>query len=102
MKDEYPNTPIKKFIGLRSKLYCVDVGFSIPKSKGIPKCVSRKRKFTDYEQVLTSKKPKCEEFYRISSKKHCLSTEFIKKIGLSVFDDKRLIGDDGVCSVPYV
>ena len=38
---------------------------------------------------------------RIQSKKHKIGTYEIKKISLSVFDDKRFVLDDGIHTLTY-
>ena len=38
---------------------------------------------------------------RIQSKKHKIGTYEIKKISLSVFDDKRFVLDDGIYTLTY-
>ena len=65
--------------------------------KGVNKQVKdTKLKFDDYEQCIKSMQVKEVTMNCIRSDHHKLFTYEIKKVGLSAYDDKRYICDDGV------
>ena len=102
-KDECADDAAIRFVGLRSKMYSLELLSEKSKqtAKGIPQRISRKRKIDEYEDVLVSKVARHEEFQAIQSKADSISTNTVHKISLALFDDKRIISLDGVSSVPY-
>ena len=101
-KDELKGNRMLKFVGLRPKLYSYiyeQDGITIEKNtaKGVKKRVKNtKLKFDDYEQCMKIMQVKKVTMNCIRSDHHKLFTYEIKKIGLSSYDDKRYICDDGV------
>jgi hypothetical protein len=102
-KDELASKKIKKFIGLRSKMYAFEAEDDVQKKlKGIKKYVLRKEiTIADYEQCLFKNKTFCHEQSLIRSRKHKLETITQKKISLSPNDTKRKILDDGISTYAH-
>jgi hypothetical protein len=97
-KNESP-TPIKEFIGLRSKLYTFineDDNKAYNKCKGVKKCVAKNILLDDYRSTLYSRKNMFIKQNCIRSYEHQLFTETISKIALSCNDDKVFILDNNV------
>ena len=105
MKDELASKCRTKFIGLRPKLYSFEFlttdGSKRVKNtaKGVQKAMKNRLAFDDYEACLTHMNTKIVEINRIRSDHHKLYTYNINKIGLSAFDDKRYILDDGITTL---
>lgn len=120
-KDECSDVPIKEFIGLRSKLYTfktVDDRVK-KKAKGIKKniiskhisfedfkeCVHSKTIFKNNEPVTINKDNKKMNNYRMMklfrSKKHLVETITCNKLALSNLDNKRIICDNKIDTLPY-
>ena len=106
-KDECNGIPIKEFIGLRSKLYSFITNDNRvqKKAKGIKKCVIKHEiTFTDFKNCLMNLLPEKEK-YRvmklIRSKKHIVNTVTVNKLSLSNTDDKRILKENGVDTIPY-
>ena len=101
-KDELKGNCMLKFVGLRLKLYSFIYekdGVFIKKNtaKGVKKNVkNNKLKFDDYEQCIKCMQVKEVSMNCIRSDHHKIFTYEIKKIGLSAYDNKRYICDDGV------
>ncbi len=101
-KDELHGRAMLKFVGLRPKLYsyaCEEGGNVVEKNtaKGVKtKVKNTKLTFADYEQSLRTMKVKSVSMNTIRSDRHKLYTQTVNKIGLSAFDDKRYICEDGV------
>ena len=106
-KDELKGGVMTKFIGLRPKLYSLafnknDVVKENNTAKGVSKSVkNNKLSFKDYENCLTSMTNKPVTMNCIRSDHHQLFSYKINKIGLSAFDDKRYICDDGVTTLAH-
>ncbi len=102
-KDETNGVPIKEFVGLRSKMYknTLDNGDYIQKAKGIKKMAVKGLEKNAYKKTLTEKKQMLSSFNSIRSYNHNLHSIEINKIGLSCYDDKRYILDDGVSTLAY-
>ena len=103
-KDETAGVPIKEFIGLKSKMYCVilDNEKDSKKAKGVKKNVVKKGITPgDYLDVLNQSKVMHHKMKTIRSDCHQISSYEINKISLSPFDDKRYILSDGISSYAY-
>ncbi len=106
-KDELNGCAMKKFVGLRPKLY----SFVYDKDgelveKNTAKGVKRKTKntklsFADYHQSLRTMTVKKVSMNTIRSDHHKIYTQTTTKIGLSGYDDKRYICEDGVRTVAH-
>ena len=103
-KDEAGGKIITEFVGLRAKLYSfrMDDGEEIKKDKGIKKSVVENSiRFDDYKECLDSKAKQMREMSVIRSYKHFVYTETVNKVALSADDDKRIIQEDGIRTLPY-
>ena len=103
-KDETAGVPIRDFIGLKSKMYCVSLGSgkNSKKAKGVKKNVIKKGiSHQDYLDVLIGSKVLHHQMKTIRSDCHQISSYQINKISLSPFDDKRYILSDGISSYAY-
>jgi hypothetical protein len=101
MKDEYNGRIIKEFIGLRSKMYSIDVvdvvdSEIIKKAKGI-----KKTAVDNYRDCLYKKKIFYSKMLIFRSQIHNIYTQNVNKISLSYLDDKRFIRDDGVSTYAW-
>ena len=97
-------TPYIYFCGLQSKVYtlehqkCKDT----KKGKGIKKSTLKTFSVEDYENTLLEKSPvKGHKYQAIRSFHNQMYTVEGEKRGLSAFDDKFYILDDGVSTLPY-
>lgn len=97
-KDEAQGKVIEKYIGLRPKMYSIQLkGKVIKKAKGVQNAVIKKCvDFEDYEQCLFSNISLRFPTNHIRSKIHVISSVEINKLALSPYDDKRIILDDGI------
>ncbi len=89
MKDECGGKQIKKFIGLRSKLYSyeMDNGTQEKKCKGVKKCVIKNEiTIADFEECLFSGKSQFRMMNTIRSRQHNIGSERINKTALSAND----------------
>ena len=104
MKDELGGGIITEFVALRPKTYSymTDKFIEMKKAKGTKKCVIKKMlKFEDYKKCLFGNEPMLKSQQRFKSENHEVYTENIKKIALSINDDKRIVALDGITSYPY-
>ena len=80
MKDEFKGIPIKKFIGLKSKMYCIvsddDTEVNTAKEENIS------IEFNEYEDVLLNEKIIRHEMKIIQIKKHKIDSYDVNKISL--------------------
>ena len=65
-------------------------------AKGVNASAAKKLSFGDYEYFLSSLLPKRVNIRRIGSDLHNVITYSTEKIGLTAFDTKRWICDDGI------
>lgn len=96
MKDE--------LAGCRSKMYAVDIEDNkfIKKAKGIKgNVVAGGLSIEDYKTCITNKMKILEIQYLIQSKNHEIFTFEQRKIVLSSDDDKRIVLEDKISTVPY-
>ena len=97
-------TPYTYFCGLQSKVYsleqqkCKDT----KKGKGIKKSTLKSFSAEDYENTLLNRTPvKTHKYQAIRSFHNQMFTVEGEKRGLSAFDDKFYILDDGISTLPY-
>ena len=103
-KDELHGRAMLKFVGLRPKLYSYTSeerggGGVVEKNtaKGVKTRVKNtKLTFADYEHSLRSLSVKTVRMNTIRSDHHRIFSQSTRKIGLSAFDDKRYILEDGI------
>ena len=103
-KDETKGQIIKSFVGLRSKMYAIQMdkkNKELKAAKGVKKTVIECLRFDDYVQCLKSQESSHHDFLSIRSEKHKVFTSCQSKVSLSCFDDKRWILDNGIDTVPY-
>ena len=106
-KDELNGLCMTRFIGLRPKLYSFEyldlsgVVFGKNTAKGVQKAMKNRLTFDEYESCLINMNTKIVQMNSIRSDHHKLFTYNINKIGLSAFDDKRYILDDGITTLAH-
>jgi len=100
LKDEASGKQIDKYVGLHPKSYVIKMNDSTEeiKCKGVVKATrDNSIKINDFIM--------CIDQHRIMkiirSYKHVLFTETMNKIALSAKDDKRIILEDGLSTIPY-
>jgi len=107
MKDETHGIPIQEFVGLKSKMYSMiyeeDGKLTEKKTaKGIKKSVIKHHtKHDHYKECLFDRTVHLSSMNQIRSYDHQLYNINVNKLGLSPFDDKRYILDDGINSLAY-
>ena len=91
-KDENNGMIFKEFVGLRSKMYAMDVGDKfIAKAKGVNKSVTKSFQIKDYKDCLFKKRIKMDSMIRFKSIKHIIYTQKNNKVSLSHNDSKRYL-----------
>ena len=106
-KDELNGLCMTRFIGLRPKLYSFEyldlsgAVFGKNTAKGVQKAMKNRLTFDEYESCLINMNTKIVQMNSIRSDHHALFTYNINKIGLSAFDDKRYILDDGITTLAH-
>ncbi|XP_063388138.1 uncharacterized protein LOC134674022 [Cydia fagiglandana] len=102
-KDENNGRILKEFVGLRSKMYTLDVEKYdendektekygvLSKAKGVNKCVTKKLTLDNYKTCLFNKNLQRAQMLRFKSIKHIIFTQKINKISLSHEDTKRYL-----------
>lgn len=106
MKDECAGVAPREFVGLRSKMYSLQVSQNDKKPKLTAKGVSRtyvKHHLHHelYLQTLQSGRVTTAKFRNFRSYKHRIHTVEIEKVCLSAFDNKRYILSDGITTLAY-
>ena len=99
MKVEHKGIPIKKFVGLKSKMHSMlsDDGKESNTAKGI----NTATEFNEFKDTLFNKKVIRHKMKRIQGKKYKIGTYEINRTSLSCFDDKRFALDDGIHTLAY-
>ena len=107
MKDETHGIPIQEFVGLRPKMYSIlytenDKLVEKKTAKGIKKSVTkRKIRHASYKECLFEKRQTIASMNQIRSERHEIYSIKLNKIGLSPYDDKRYILNDGMSTLAY-
>lgn len=102
MKIETNEKCISEYCGLRSKMYAFSCDVEEDKrAKGIAKVVVKELRLQYYKNALFDETSAKSEMNLIRSHDHIIYCEKISKTGLSCFDDKRYILDDGITSLAY-
>ena len=108
-KDELGGNIMTKFIGIRSKMYGYEyldlndnseMKFKCA-AKGVNKTTKKEFISETYEDCLVNKKVINKTMFNLVHKKHKIYLNEMIKIGLSPFDDKRYICDNGIQTQPY-
>ena len=102
-KDEYGGQMVEAFVGLRSKMYAIrsKVSGDAKKAKGLKRTVMNHISFGDYVNALDTTRLNRHDFTAIRSIKHALYTVRQSKVGLSPWDDKRYILEDGIRTLAH-
>ncbi|XP_071152225.1 uncharacterized protein [Mytilus edulis] len=107
MKDETHGIPIQEFVCLKSKMYSLIYEENKQlcekkTAKGIKKSVIKHdTRHQHYKQCLFNKEIHMSTMTQIRSYDHKLYNISINKLGLSPYDDKRYLLDDGIQSLAY-
>lgn len=104
MKDETAGKEVTKFIGLRAKLYAYEADHHVQKRcKGIKKSVIQgKITLRDYEECLFGDRPiQMRKMNVLRSHLHQVYSETVNKVALSRKDDKRIVLEDGIHTIPH-
>ena len=102
-KDEEPNDIIIEFVGIRAKNYAYTTlgGTEKKKDKGIKKAVIKKEiTFDDFRDCVLSGVVKHVTQNTIRSRKHEVFTESLCKKALCPRDDKWVVLEDGIHTLP--
>ena len=104
MKDEANGVPIIEFVGLKPKMYSYirKDGKEARRAKGVQRAVVDKE--MNHAAFLKELNAPAENKYvnrRIMSFLHQLQTAAVEKRGLSAYDDKRFILEDGISTLAY-
>jgi len=102
-KDELNGVPLKEYCGLRSKMYSYMYENKNPvRCKGIKKSVVNKTiNIDDFKRCLFEDVEQYREMNCIRAYKHELYTITINKLALSPKDDKRIVCDNKIDTVPF-
>ena len=79
----------------------MSVVFEKNTAKGIQKAMKKRLTFDDYKQSVHYMRVKQVTMNNIRSDHHHIYTYHIDKIGLSGFDDKRYILDNGISTLAH-
>ena len=102
MKEETAGVPIEEFVELRPKIYCLLYGGKKKRTaKGITRANQSQMKHEQYKTSLFKGKPTCVVGHIIRSHDHKLYSEKVKKMALSLFDDKCCVLNDGVTTLAH-
>lgn len=93
MKDEFAGNIVELFLGTGSKAYYVKAGGDeVKKAKGINKCaIKNQLSLSDYQSVVNEKGKVYCTMHVFRSDHHNMFTNYIRKVALSHFDDKRYL-----------
>ena len=107
MKDETYGNPIHAFVGLKSKMYAYTLEqngkeIQAKRAKGVKKSVVQNQiKYEQYLECIEERKVLICNMKQIRSYDHQLYNISMNKLGLSPYDDKRYILNDGISTLPY-
>lgn len=93
MKDELAGNIIEIFLGTGSKAYYVKAGGDeIKKAKGIQKCaIKNQLSLSHYQSVVNDQGKVYCTMHTFRSDHHNIFTNYVRKVALSHFDDKRYL-----------
>ena len=95
----YKSRPTLFFVEWCCIVLCLDS--SKQSAKGTTKCAQRHLTHSMYKETLLSGTVLRSTNTRIASNYHKLFTVVFNNISLSPFDNKRYIGEDKICSLPF-
>ena len=106
MKDECGGQAPRQFVGLRAKMYSLQIRRDDHKPKMTAKGINRTfvrhhLRHEMYLHTLQSKSITRAQYRRFQSKRHNVHTVPIDKVCLSAFDNKRFILNDGISTLAY-
>ena len=113
MGDEKPDQVISEVVALKPKMYAVmaqghydtpwagDIMNTSKTAKGVPKTAKKKITFEDYSNILKTASVNTVTFRSIRGVRRQNQTLELKKRGLSAFDDKKYILEDGEHTLSY-
>ncbi|XP_055858506.1 uncharacterized protein LOC129920955 isoform X1 [Episyrphus balteatus] len=103
MKDENNGLIMKEFIGLRAKMYSIDIEDAalIKKAKGVKSSAVKKMSLQNYRDCLLHKQNFYSKMLNFRSKHHTIYTECINKLSLSSSDNKRFICSNNVNTLAW-
>ncbi|GFY30300.1 uncharacterized protein TNCV_4065511 [Trichonephila clavipes] len=94
--------PIKEFIGLKCKMFCMVFGNNSKKTaKGIKKSCVENFDAELYKSVLSERLFLRHKQHILVTKNHDIKTVAQNKIGLTPFYDKKYMLDDGINCYPF-
>lgn len=95
-------TPIKEFVALKCKMYCISYEDSVKKTaKGIKKSTLSRISSDDYKNVLFNQLNLKHTQVSIKSQHHNLKTVLENRKSLNCFFDKKYILQDGIKSLSF-
>ena len=102
-KDEVKGKIIEEFVGLRPKMYSLNVMGEESKktSKGIKKNVVAGISHQSYKNCLLNRSIMYSKMNQIRSYNHTLYSTEQRKISLSPFDDKRYVLENGMDTLAH-
>lgn len=101
-KDENAGKILREFVGLRSKMYALDIDNTfLAKAKGVNKSVTKSFKMDDYKSCLFNENVQYRTMLRFRSIKHNIFTQQINKKCLSHNDTKRYIVSNNVNTLAW-
>lgn len=96
-KDELNGEVMTSFIGLRPKMYALKKKAKGVKTASLQKCIT----FEDYENILFNNTELVTPMRMFQSKQHRVTTVEVHKKSLTSKDDKRVILEDDISTLPY-
>ncbi|XP_052746715.1 uncharacterized protein LOC128199737 [Bicyclus anynana] len=101
-KDENNGKILREFVGLRSKMYALDVDHkTFAKAKGVNKSVTKNMTMENYRSCLFENKIQYCTMLRFRSIKHIIFTQNINKTCLSYNDTKRHILENNIDTLAW-
>ena len=96
MKDECGGKIVEEFVGLRSKMYSLIYnGIEKKTAKGVKRCEIKRLRHANYRDCLLNNQLIMCNMNQFRSFNHQVYTTSLNKIGLSPYDDKRYVLDNG-------
>ena len=96
MKDETASIPISEYCGLRAKMYSMTYGGKEKKTaKGISRSAAKNLLHQMYKDALFNRRSTKTRVIMIRSIDHQIYSMVQDKIGLSPYDDKKYLLEDG-------
>ena len=106
-KDECKGKAPLEYVGLRPKMYCIQIPDEKDKktAKGVKNSAQKKIGHADYKRCIESKELKDQrqmsKACAIRSFKHEIKSIEQNKVGLCAYDNKRYLLKDGITSYAY-